>query len=177
MAKTGPSTASGGRTTATRVPSGSRASTIGLLRSARSPSGPTSRSMLLAIRSLSAMTPERSRRPFRSIHTSPGPLTKTSVTAGSSMSIWMGPRPTSSTARACARLWTSTVAKRGASSAKSSASRFAALTEPVSAAKRRRTLASSASVSPSNLMQLPSVNAQVPGDFCVSAIRRLPSEQ
>ena len=90
----GPSSASGGSTTFTRDPSGSRASHSGSDSSARRPSGARIRS--IASRrsaSRSKRTPVHSSRPRRSTHTGAVPDTMISSTAGSASSGSSGPRP------------------------------------------------------------------------------------
>ena len=102
----GPSTASGGTMALTRDPSARRASTRGDERSMRSPSGATTFSMRCSMAAVSRTMGTRSRRPPRSTHTRPGPLTMTSVTSGSARIGSSGPSPhtsasTSRTIRAC----------------------------------------------------------------------------
>ena len=90
----GPSGASGAMTTFTREPSGSRASHSGSASSTRRPSGARMRS--IASRSSAAdakRTSVRSRRPARSTHTGPTPLTITSSTPGSRSNGSSGPNP------------------------------------------------------------------------------------
>ena len=90
----GPSSASGGSTTFTREPSGSRASHSGSASSARRPSGARIRS--IASRrsaSRSKRTPVASSRPRRSTHTGAVPETMISSTAGSASSGSSGPSP------------------------------------------------------------------------------------
>ena len=86
-----PST-TGGRAAWRRVPSGSRASTRGLASSSRRPPREARRTAS-SLTSLAAPnpTPARSRPIPRSIHTSSGPLTSTSVTPGVSRSRRSGP--------------------------------------------------------------------------------------
>src|SRR4051812_25240070 len=94
IVSTGPSSASGGITTLTREPSGSRASHSGSASSTRRPSGARIRS--IAWRTSSSepnATPVASKRPARSTHTGPAPLTMTSSTSGSPSSGSSGPRP------------------------------------------------------------------------------------
>ena len=78
----GESTATGGITAWRREPSAYRASTAGLARSMRSPSGAITRSTAATIASESANeTVDCSRMPLRSTHISSQPLTRTSLTA------------------------------------------------------------------------------------------------
>jgi hypothetical protein len=79
-----PSTASGGMTALTRLPSGSRASTIGLDSSTRRPTLPTILSIVRRRWFSSTKFPStRCSRPSRSIQMSNGPLTMTSVISAS----------------------------------------------------------------------------------------------
>ena len=90
----GPSSASGAMTTFTREPSGSRASHSGSASSTRRPSGARIRSIASRRSAADAKrTSVRSRRPARSTHTGPAPLTITSSTAGSRSSGSSGPSP------------------------------------------------------------------------------------
>lgn len=116
----GPSTDAGGITAWSREPSGSRASTAGLARSIRSPRGAITRSTAaITARSSANATSVRSREPRRSIHTSDGPFTRTSVTSGSRSSRSIGPRPASASTA-------STIASGPASGATSGAIKEAA---------------------------------------------------
>ena len=90
----GPSTASGGMTTLTREPSGSRASASGDASSTRRPAGASTRSITSrSCASVAKAMAVASRRPARSTHTSARPLTMISSTVGSSSSGCSGPRP------------------------------------------------------------------------------------
>ena len=87
-----PSIASGGMTALTRLPSGSRASTIGLDSSTRRPMRETILSM---VRRRWASEPKCAStwtsRPFCSRKTLSGPLTMTSETSGSRRKMSIGP--------------------------------------------------------------------------------------
>jgi hypothetical protein len=97
MVTTGPSGASGGSTAWNRSPPGRRASTQGRDSSTRSPRGATTRCTSAATAAAEAnRTAARSMLPPRSTQTSVGPLTRTSVTAGSASSGASGPSPVSS---------------------------------------------------------------------------------
>ena len=91
----GPSTATGRTITFTRDPSAKRASTIGLDRSTRSPSGATIRSMRWGTVASSSTSSVAFEPPWRSTHTAPPPLTITSVTVGSARNGSRGPSPLS----------------------------------------------------------------------------------
>jgi len=96
IVSTGPATAMGGITACTREPSGKRASTSGVARSIRLPSGATSRSINTRISSASSKrTVVRSSLPSRSIHTPRVPFTMTSLTRSSRRSGASSPSPKS----------------------------------------------------------------------------------
>ncbi len=114
----GPSTESGGMTTLTREPSGSRPSAIGLSSSTRRPIGPSTRSITSRRPSSPGNdTSVRISRPRRSIQTSRWPLTRTSSTSGSRSSSSSGPRPTVSR-----RTRSATASRPGSDSSAASAS-------------------------------------------------------
>ncbi len=84
MVRAEPSIDSGGTTALTRLPSGSRASTIGLDSSTRRPMRETILSMMRRRWASSAnWVSARTRRPARSSEIAPEPLTMTSETSGS----------------------------------------------------------------------------------------------
>ena len=143
IVSTGPSSASGGRTTWTREPSGSRASASGSASSARRPSGARIRS--IAWRS-SASLPNRasvgSSRPPRSTQTGPHPQTITSSTSGSCSSGSSGPRPTARSATRAASAdrvaGSSTPASRSTSAAMRAPGSSPPAGSPASATRRSR---------------------------------------
>ena len=106
----------GGTTAQTRVPSPRRASTIGVVRSRRRPSGARIRSITTA-RSAAAIDPRRSSSPARSTQISPPPLTRTSSTHASRISTSSGPRPSSRATAASTSRSRSTAQASGASAA------------------------------------------------------------
>ena len=135
MARQGPSTATGGITAWTREPSANRASTIGLLRSTRRPSGATIRSIRSAA-TPSARSSPRSSRPRRSTHTSRPALTRISVTVGSSSNGSSGPRPWAWASAAPTTRRRSSAGRSGAS-ARTWRSAAAARSSPGSSSRRR----------------------------------------
>jgi site-specific DNA recombinase len=101
MVTSGPSGAIGGSTAWKRWPPGSRASTQGRASSTRRPSGATTRCTSAASAAVEgSLTEVSSSRPCRSTQTSSGPLTSTSVMAGSASNGASGPRPVSSSVTA-----------------------------------------------------------------------------
>jgi hypothetical protein len=104
MESVGPSMLTGGMVALTRLPSGSRASSIGDEMSMRRPTRAAMRSMTRTTCSSSRKrTSVLARRPNRSTHTLSLPLTRMSVTAGSAISGASGPTPSVSSVNSPAR--------------------------------------------------------------------------
>ncbi len=119
----GPSTASGGRTAWSREPSAKRASTMGDERSRRRPRGAITRSAMRTMPAASRVSASGSTTPSRSTKARPGPLSITSVTAGSARTGSSTPRPTASCTSSVSSASNRSAASRGSSTRRCSARR------------------------------------------------------